>query len=193
MQRIFIFGTLLLMTGVAPAAPTDKDNLYEVEVVVFENKHAQSGDEFGPGGKNSTPIPGLDNAIVPTAPTTGSHKLAGSTAQLKKYGQYRVLSHQRWIQPMDAKGGVKARRIGAGGELDGLVKVYMSRYLHADVHLVFKDEQWGGGLFGGERGGARYYRIDEQRRVKSQEVHYYDHPRFGVLLRVSALEKEPSE
>ena len=185
MRRTLIHIALLLMASTAPAATTDKDTLYEVEVVVFENRHASTGGESDPTGKNAAPIPGLDNAVAPIAPASGSYKLAGA-AQLEKDGQYRVLTHQRWIQSMDGKAAVKARRIGAGNELDGLVKVYMSRYLHADVQLVLKDES----RAGGERDAARYYRLDEQRRVKNQEVHYYDHPRFGVLLRVSALEKD---
>lgn len=179
-------GTLLFMTGAAAAAPTDKDSLYDVEVLVFENRYAPAGGPSTLGGKSAATIPGLDDAVAPGAPSTGGYKLAGSAAQLEKDGQYRVLFHQRWIQPMDAKGDVKARRISgnsrAGGtELDGLVKVYLSRYLHADVQLVLKDGPTSGGIV---------HRIDEQRRVKSQEIHYYDHPRFGVLLTVSAPEKE---
>jgi hypothetical protein len=179
MRRAILYATLLLMTGTALAATTDKDSLYEIEVVVFENRHAPASGESGPVGKNAAPIPGLDNAIAPVAPATGGYKL--STAPLEKDGRYRVLSHQRWIQPMDSKAAVKARRISAGSELDGLVRVYMSRYLHADVQLVLKDGPVTGGVV---------HRIDEQRRVKNQEVHYYDHPRLGVLLLVSALEKD---
>ncbi len=185
MRRPLLYTTLLLIAGTALAATTNKDNLYEVEVVVFENKHAPASGESDPAGKNAAPIPGLDNAVAPIVPATGGYKLAGA-AQLEKDGQYRVLTHQRWIQSMDSKAAVKARRISAGSGLDGLVRVYMSRYLHADVQLVLKDET----MAGGERNAVRYYRLDEQRRVKNQEIHYYDHPRLGVLLRVSALEKD---
>ncbi len=190
MRHLVFFGTLLFLASAAAAAPTDKDGLYEVEVLVFENRHAPAGDVSTLDVNSAATIPGLDNAVVPTAPATGGYKLAGSAARLEKDGQYRVLFHQRWVQPMDVKSGVKARRItgnsrGGGTELDGLVKVYLSRYLHADVQLVLKDGPATGGV-----AGAAVYRIDEQRRVKSQEVHYYDHPRFGVLLTVSAPEKE---
>lgn len=195
MRHLVFFGTLLFLTSAAAAAPTDRDSLYEVEVLVFENRHAPVDDGSTLDAKSAATIPGLDDAIVPGAPTTGGYLLADSAAQLEKGGQYRVLFHQRWSQPMDAKSGVKARRITGNSrtgdtELDGLVKVYLSRYLHADVQLVLKDRQATGGFAGGERTGAVFHRIDEQRRVKSQEVHYYDHPRFGVLLTVSAPEKE---
>lgn len=186
MRHLVFFGTLLFLTSAAAAAPTDKDGLYEVEVLVFESRHAPAGDVSTIDAKSAVTIPGLDDAVVPGAPATGGYKLAGSAARLEKDGQYRVLFHQRWVQPMDVKSGVKARRItgnsrGGGTELDGLVKVYLSRYLHADVQLLLKDGPASGGIV---------HRIDEQRRVKSQEVHYYDHPRFGVLLTVSAPEKE---
>jgi hypothetical protein len=181
MRYLVVFGTLLFLASAAAAAPTDKDGLYDVEVLVFENRQIPSGDVSTFDGKSAITIPGLADAIAPTAPATGGYKLAGSAAQLEKDGQYRVLFHQRWSQTVDTKGGVKARRITGGTELDGLVKVYLSRYLHADVQLMLKD---------GPATGAVVHRIDEQRRVKSQEVHYYDHPRFGVLLTVNAPEKE---
>jgi hypothetical protein len=181
MRYPVVFGTLLFLASAAAAAPTDKDGIYDVEVLVFENRQIPSGDGSTFDGKSTITIPGLADAIVPTAPATGGYKLAGSAAQLEKDSQYRVLFHQRWSQPVDTKGGVKARRITGGTELDGLVKVYLSRYLHADVQLVLKD---------GPATGGVVHRIDEQRRVKSQEVHYYDHPRFGVLLMVNAPEKE---
>ncbi len=33
----------------------------------------------------------------------------------------------------------------------------------------------------------RYF-IDEQRKLKLNEIHYFDHPRFGVILSVKPLE-----
>ena len=38
----------------------------------------------------------------------------------------------------------------------------------------------------------RYY-IDEQRKLKLNEIHYFDHPRFGVILSVKPLEKAAQE
>ncbi|MBI5611925.1 MAG: hypothetical protein HY942_02485 [Gammaproteobacteria bacterium] len=181
MRLPVVFGTLLFLANTVAAAPTDKDGLYDIEVLVFENRNTPASDVSAFEGKNAVTLPGLADAVVPTTPATGGYKLAGSAAQLEKDGQYRVLFHQRWSQTVDTKGGVKARRITGGTELDGLVKVYLSRYLHADVQLVLKDTAVTGGVV---------HRIDEQRRVKSQEVHYYDHPRFGVLLTVNAPEKE---
>lgn len=181
MRHLVFFGALLFLASAAAAAPTDKGGLYEVEVLVFENRHAPAGDVSTLDTKSTVTIPGLDDAVLSGASATGGYKLAGSAARLEKDGQYRVLFHQRWSQTMDVKTSVKARRITGGTELDGLVKVYLSRYLHADVQLVLKDGPASGGIV---------HRIDEQRRVKSQEVHYYDHPRFGVLLTVSAPGKE---
>lgn len=180
MVRALLYTLLSLVATSTFAAASDKDSLYEVEVVVFEHRNVSAGGESDPAGKSGAPVAGLDNAVAPVAPATGRYHLAGA-AQLEKDGHYRVLSHQRWIQPMDSKAVVKARRIRVGDELDGQVRVYLSRYLHADVQLVLKAEA---------SDGARYFRLDEQRRVKNQETHYFDHPRLGVLLRVSALEKD---
>ena len=37
------------------------------------------------------------------------------------------------------------------------------------------------------------YRMTEKRRLKLNEKHYFDHPKFGVLLRVSRLEDKAEE
>lgn len=37
------------------------------------------------------------------------------------------------------------------------------------------------------------YRLNEQRRMRRDELHYFDHPQFGVLAKVSAYEPPPTE
>jgi hypothetical protein len=61
----------------------------------------------------------------------------------------------------------------------------MSRHLHLDVNLLFRDA-----ATASAPGGSLVYRLSEQRKLKSQETHYFDHPKFGVLVRVMPLEKE---
>ncbi|MCG8324602.1 MAG: peptidoglycan binding protein CsiV [Thiotrichales bacterium] len=49
-------------------------------------------------------------------------------------------------------------------------------------------------LYGPEAGQEedfyRYARIRESRKIKLNEVHYFDHPLFGALIQVSRLSKE---
>ena len=93
-----------------------------------------------------------------------------------------MLAHHRWLQAAEPKAAAKARRIQANagarpGELDGTIRFYSSRFLHLDANLVFRQD-------------GRNYRLNELRRMRIQDVHYFDHPRLSMLARVAPLDKE---
>jgi len=65
--------------------------------------------------------------------------------------------------------------------LDGTIRVHLARYLHADVDLVF------------HRDDVEFpFRLAASRRMRSGELHYLDHPVFGVLIKVVPLESKTS-
>jgi hypothetical protein len=75
---------------------------------------------------------------------------------------------------------------------DGTIRLRSSRFLHVDVDIAFFpeflteaeniQEQ---GLFVQQQ--ADYVRLQESRKIKLNEIHYFDHPTFGVVLRASRL------
>ena len=80
---------------------------------------------------------------------------------------------------------------------DGIIRLRKSRFLHLDVDFAyFPDvlEQPGldspGGAGDPGRLPADYVRLTESRRVKPDELHYFDHPLFGLIIQVRRLELE---
>ena len=67
-------------------------------------------------------------------------------------------------------------------KLDGTIRVYLARYLHANVDLVYH-----------RPGVETPFRLATSRRMRSGELHYLDHPVFGVLIKVIPYEAEKSE
>lgn len=76
--------------------------------------------------------------------------------------------------------------------LDGVVTLTLSRYLHLDVDLVLRGQPeevsapttpGNDSFFGTAPTQMRIplYRLNESRRMRSKELHYFDHPMFGVL------------
>ena len=184
---------LLALIGVMPlalAAPekdSSKESIYDIEVLVFENKMPELvGEELFSRDTRPATIRDLDKAVPPDSQQAEA-LLHVAAEQLAKDGHYRLLTQARWQQTVDpsGKGTVKPVRISSGkdGELDGTIRFYMSRYLHLDVNLQFREAESAGSA-------AMTYRMNEARRVKSQETHYFDHPRFGVLVRIMPVEKE---
>ena len=61
--------------------------------------------------------------------------------------------------------------------IQGRVKLIMSRYLHFEVNLnYFKMED------GVEESEYRSYPIISERRMRSRETHYIDHPMVGIII-----------
>jgi hypothetical protein len=179
---------LLGMVSPAFAAPEkEKETSYDIEVLVFENNLPELiGEELFARDVKPLTARDLDKAVPPDSPLADS-LLGVAAGQLSKDGHYRLLAQARWQQTLDPSGkaAVKPVRINAGkdDELDGTVRFYMSRFLHLDVQLLFREP-------GSSASTPLTYRISEQRRVKSQETHYFDHPKFGVLVRIMPVEKD---
>ena len=92
-------------------------------------------------------------------------------------------------------------------DLDGDLTLYLNRFLHLVVDLqleaprlrtfdVDEQERLGDTQTMGEllddmnAGSPVYYRIQEDRILKNGELRYYDHPKFGVLAKVTRVEEE---
>lgn len=63
-------------------------------------------------------------------------------------------------------------------EIEGSISLLQSRYLHLDTDLVFT-----------EPGDApQSWRLEERRRMRSDELHHLDSPRVGVLVKVTKVD-----
>lgn len=77
---------------------------------------------------------------------------------------------------------------------DGTIRLRSSSFLHVDVDIAYfptfsskKNEldNESSGTFVQQQ--ADYVRLRESRKIRLNEIHYFDHPMFGVILRVSRL------
>jgi len=181
---VLLFGFGLISALPARAAPADKESTYEIEIVVFENRLPELiGDEMLARDADAR-VKKLETAVTPEAAVSEPYLQPTITSLLDQAGHYRVLAHQHWQQTIDAKTVAKPVRVTATNpaELEGTIRFFMSRHLHLDVDLLFRDATTGS--------GSVVYRLSEQRKLKSQETHYFDHPRLGVLVRVMPLDLE---
>lgn len=192
-----IFSAVLLLAAslpslaAAPGGTADKESTYQVEVLVFENQlpDLQGGELLT--RDTAKPLPAVSDTAQPPEKIPGaSYMQPAITTLLQKDGHYRILAHARWLQSLDAKEIAKPVRITSGnpanpGELDGTIRFFMSRFLHLSVNLRFRDPA------GTDPAAPIVYRLNEQRRIKSLELNYFDHPRFGVLARVVPVDNKP--
>lgn len=104
--------------------------------------------------------------------------LDDSYAALSKDSTYRPILHIAWIQPA---GNGPVRIQGADGKLNGYFQMQHEQGLLMTVDLELTSNQ------NDDSGNAIIYRLNEQRPIKFNEVYYLDHPKFGVIAKISPL------
>jgi hypothetical protein len=189
-KRLPIFLLFLGLATTTLAAPRDSmPSIYEVEVVVLQNNLPDlEGGELWSQDRVNTDIADLDKAVqVKDVPDPDSD-LSKALANLDADSSYRVLFHKRWVEEARPEGDAELIRINSDdGELNGTLKFYLSRFLHLDVNLLMQESDPAALLQADTTPGVLSYRISQERRIRSEDVQYFDHPKFGALIQVKPL------
>jgi hypothetical protein len=76
-----------------------------------------------------------------------------------------------------------------------MVSVRASQFLHADVDMLYFPKALPQSIIHPTAGAAApvtvpsgYSRLHESRRMKLNELHYFDHPLFGMIMHISRAE-----
>jgi hypothetical protein len=174
---------LALATASAPAAAAQ----YDLELIVFTQPQQLAGNESPPALSPQPPPLPLDLPI--TLLPADDYRLHGPAQAIRQDARYRLLLHAAWRQEGLEKNrafAVPVHRLAgadAAPQLQGTVQLILSRYLHLEAHLQFDPEATiDGDAFDLGLLNRRVYQMDETRRMRSRELHYLDHPKFGLLI-----------
>ncbi len=158
----------------------------------------------------SEPLPDIEFSLL----AEEDYQLGEIYRRMRRLDVYEPVMHFGWTQatwPQEQTEAIALHRFARPpADLDGTLTLYLSRYLHLVVDLalqaprvasVSRDEMAGPA---GERTVGEllayiddddraplstYYRIQEDRILKNGELRYYDHPKFGVLAKVTRVEQ----
>lgn len=81
------------------------------------------------------------------------------------------------LEPVEAPFGEDYMAPATQRELQGMLRLHLARYLHVEPELWFTSVSAEGQRF--------RVSIDQSRRMRSGELHYLDHPLFGLLIRLT--------
>ena len=134
--------------------------------------------------------------------------LTAMASRLRRSGDYQVLFHGRWLQPVPPREAPEPLLIESlpqgpqGSVLQGTVDVTLGRYLHFNAHLYFQEPLLGRAPVDRalppdadappawsfeDLTPTGYVQLHQSRRMRSEEVHYLDHPKLGVLVIVQPV------
>jgi len=197
---------LIASALVAPAVIAETDDAppreYEIELLIFQNLVQNDGGEIWPvdyADWFEEPVEGeqLDTVTVTEAAVTwlpkSQFRLTAQRNALARSAPYRPLAHLAWRQVVPGRQQAKPVELPGGQDnpdrayVDGLVRVAVERYLHLDLdlrlHLPANVTQATSLEY-----GVPDIRLKQQRRMRSKELHYFDHPRFGVVALITPYE-----
>ena len=119
-------------------------------------------------------------------------ELRGALLRLQRDADYTPLAHGGWIQPAyppDLAVPVDISLLGTVNPV-GTVQLHLSRFLHVTVDLLYRSPPvppplQGAPVVDGVLSELKLplrYALRIQRRVRSGDIHYLDHPAIGLLV-----------
>jgi len=184
---------ILASIGTASAQQSDTP-YYDVELVIFRNLAADATpelwekelDRLTPSANDGNDEAADDEVesgaareAAPVATATerfpalsaDRFKLSASAAALKRQRNYQTLAHFGWTQPGYQRSAAHYTAIDVGVPgLTGRAAVSRGKYLHLTLDLSYTPP-----------GSSERYVLRQTRRMRSNERHYIDHPKFGVI------------
>ncbi len=83
----------------------------------------------------------------------------------------------------------------ATANLQGLITIALARYLHLSTEMIYMREpktdmvdMFDSSFLEDRRGKDSVYYLKQDRRMRSKETHYIDHPKFSMLIRITQYE-----
>jgi hypothetical protein len=212
-KNFFLSLCLSILCIPAFAGPTGK--WYQFEILIFEQPTSPTSTETMP---LATGLPLFTNSVSLKAPSASNQQDSFVTVPQKEWALQglrrtgRVILHTRWRQFMSAQATVIPVHLWGGKqyiksavpdpldldppklisdafptvippypwEVEGTLTARLSRYIHVDADFVFQKS---------DRNGVHPYRLTETRRMRSNALHYLDHPLFGIAILITP-EKE---
>jgi hypothetical protein len=196
MKQLTLIALLSVATLTASAQQTTPAVLqnYDVELVIFRTLNPNASPEewsmeAAAAGQRlaipeDEPSPFAANEPAPTttamfpALAPAKFKLTAIADTLKRSRNYQPLAHFGWTQPGFPRNAAKYLPINslvpAGSGLVGQVALSRGRYLHLTLDLVYDAP-------GAAGQPTQRFVLRLSRRMRSNERHYLESPRFGVI------------
>lgn len=190
MIRIIVY-SLAAMLGLFSSPIWAEGGEYQIELIVFSQ--AMPNTEVFDQTSGLTQWPS-DLTELSAYRKPENTTLDDSYAALSKDSAYRLILYAAWIQPVAEGGGVAPVHIqSSDGKLNGYLQIQRGQSLQLLVDVEYAP---GHGNSAGETSnsvGETYdvdpiiFRLNEKRPIKPGEVYYLDHPKFGIVAKVSPL------
>lgn len=199
---VFTFAVAIAFWACGPAVAqqtTSALQSYDVELIIFRHLATSGTDEQWPvesmvgeqvqipeddASPFERPQPAQSPVVVDSFPalSASKFKLTAMYESLRRSRNYQPLAHVGWTQPGFARDSAPFLPIGAfvpaSTGISGRIALSRGRYLHLTLDLEYDAPATAAEP-------AHRYVLRQSRRMRSNERHYIDHPKFGVIALVT--------
>ncbi len=131
--------------------------------------------------------------------TAEDFELTSTFNRLERLDVYTPLFHGGWVQEGLAEDEAIPFDLSLLGEFNprGTIRLHVSRFLHLTLALRFQSARAAGDQLNPVGSGLEEislpprYDLHVQRLMRSGELHFFDHPAFGVIVVVRPQPEEP--
>ena len=206
----------VLATAILAPPAGAAERWYTVEIIVFDdlrNEGLQA--EHWPADPGEPSLQGAVELGGGPEGTGRAFRLVGRSARslndvwrsLRRSRYYRPFLHAGWRIPGLSRRATRPAYVGprlggsgagAAGRVSaeqpmvrGTVGVSLARYLHVELDLLYHRPASGGNTAPDTNAIPTRFRLVSERRIRSRELHYFDHPVFGVLVLITPFQSTP--
>jgi|GEM_PF-2442966 len=172
---------------------TENWRLVNSDALDSDNEPVATSDS---GSKQAKKTPNAEIKMLPQ----DKYQLTNLATKIQSNSDYTLLYHAAWSQPgLDEQHAInfhtripyaltpeKSTDSGTGPEIDANFKLVMSRYLHFNIDMLIPLQLEPADSDGNQPNGADspsgFVEFKEQRRMRSREIHYIDHPLVGIIV-----------
>ena len=193
------------------AFPLQAQSLYQVEIIAFARETADADQEESWNKRPNLHYPERTTVLQTTGSGSNAFQqlpaemwmLNNEAMTIKNRRSMRVLTHIAWLQPGEAASVliVGGKQFGNHYELEGSFTLGVENFLKADVNVWFNRfstttvgdtvalPNIPGTVIDSTSStySAQTVQLQEQRRMRNAELHYFDHPKFGLLVMVKPI------
>ncbi|MCY4344133.1 MAG: CsiV family protein [Gammaproteobacteria bacterium] len=120
-----------------------------------------------------------------------SHALNAQAKRIRNAQGLNLIWHGRWVQPVPSRSESEPLMLAVPatadhGRVSGTLAVTLGRFLHFNATLWLEEPG------DGQDGLVPFMQLSEARTMRLEELHYLDHPRLGVLVRINRAPPSPA-
>jgi Peptidoglycan-binding protein, CsiV len=165
----------IIYSGLLLAEPVN----YQIEVVVF----LQNWPNTEVSEETSSQIEWPANlSELSTYTKANSLMLTDNVTALAKNSAYQPVFHSGWNQTVEENSAsIPVHIQSPDGMINGFVQMQRGRNLHLTVSFEYKSGNTD------DTGSNLVYRFNEKRQFQLNDIQYFDHPKFGVITKISPI------